>query len=265
MDHASPSTSSLVALEWSTPYVAIVKLNDPRHLNAMTVGMAEQFASIVGSLGQLGETELRAVVITGVGRAFSAGGDLGWLEERTSDTRANNKRIMHDFYSAILTLRSLPIPVIAAINGAAYGAGLCLALACDMRIAARGAKLCLPFTNLGLHPGMGGSVFVAMSCGWQKAFELLLLGKQVQGDAAEALGLVTLARDGAALKDALALAHEIAARPPHAVRATLQTLRTAQDKYWALEEALRKQADAQADGFANGECKNAIAKLRSKL
>ena len=54
MDHASPSTSSLVALEWSTPHVAIVKLNDPRHLNAMTVGMAEQFASIVGSLGQLG-------------------------------------------------------------------------------------------------------------------------------------------------------------------------------------------------------------------
>ena len=92
-------------------------------------------------------------MLTGEGKAFSAGGDLRWLKLRTQDTPSRNAVIMRKFYSRFLSLRRLPFPVVAAINGPAIGAGLAVALACDIRVAKRDARLGVTFVGLGLHPG----------------------------------------------------------------------------------------------------------------
>jgi enoyl-CoA hydratase/carnithine racemase len=98
--------------------------------------------------------DVGAVVVTGSGKAFSAGGDLAFLRRRSEDSGARNSNIMFKFYERFLCVRKLPVPVIAAINGAAIGAGACFATACDMRVAAAGAKIGFTFPTLGLHPGM---------------------------------------------------------------------------------------------------------------
>lgn len=99
--------------------------------------------------------------LQGAGKAFSAGGDLDWLLARHRDTPENNIRIMQEFYQKFLVLRSLPMPVIAAINGPAVGAGLCMALGgADIRVASKSARMGVTFTKLGLHPGMAATHFL---------------------------------------------------------------------------------------------------------
>lgn len=113
--------------------------------------MGEQFQDIVKKI-TVDADKIAAVVLTGEGRAFSAGGDLAFLEQRHYDSPSRNSAIMRNFYQRFLSLRSLPVPIIAAINGPAIGAGLCVALGCDLRIAASDAKLGVTFVGLGLHP-----------------------------------------------------------------------------------------------------------------
>ena len=111
---------------------------------------------------------MRAAILTGAGRAFSAGGDLDWLMARHRDTPENNVAVMTEFYKRFLVLRRLPVPVIAAINGPAIGAGLCLAVGgADLRVASTGAKLGVTFTKLGLHPGMAATFFLPQLVGPQ--------------------------------------------------------------------------------------------------
>ena len=114
------------------------------------------------------DVQVRAAILTGAGRAFSAGGDLDWLMARHRDTPENNVAVMTEFYKRFLVLRRLPVPVIAAINGPAIGAGLCLAVGgADLRVASAGAKLGVTFTKLGLHPGMAATFFLPQLVGPQ--------------------------------------------------------------------------------------------------
>ena len=107
-------------------------------------------------------------MLPGAGKAFSAGGDLEWLLARHRDTPDNNIRIMQEFYKKFLVLRSLPVPVIAAINGPAVGAGLCLAMGgADIRVASNNARMGVTFTKLGLHPGMAATHFLPTIVGPQ--------------------------------------------------------------------------------------------------
>jgi enoyl-CoA hydratase/carnithine racemase len=100
------------------------------------------------------DKEARVVILTGVGRAFCAGGDLEFLEARTKDIPQDNSIIMHQFYAKFLSFREeLRVPVIAAINGPAVGAGMCLACAADIRLATKDATMGVNFTTLGIHPG----------------------------------------------------------------------------------------------------------------
>ena len=149
---ARRAASSLVTTALSENGVATLTLNDPDRLNAMTVEMGEDFQDAVAALKQV--PALRAVVLTGAGRAFSAGGDLDWLAERHADTPSNNATIMRAFYARFLTIRSLEVPTLAALNGAAIGAGLAVACACDMRFAAPDAKLGITF--VGREPAREG-------------------------------------------------------------------------------------------------------------
>merc|ERR1712025_132963 len=203
--------------------VAVITLNNPSKLNALTEPMGEALIKNVEEVKKL--RDVRAAIVTGAGKAFSAGGDLDWLLARHRDTPDNNIRIMQDFYKKFLVLRSLPVPVIAAINGPAVGAGLCLAVGgADIRVASNNARMGVTFTKLGLHPGMAATHFLPDIVGPQVAADLLLTGRLVSAEEAVDLGLVS-SSSPCALTGALQLADQISQAAPVSVRTLVQTLR----------------------------------------
>ena len=243
--------------------VPLITLNQPGKMNAMSLPIADEFVRIVERLSE-DPSEYGCVVITGAGSAFSAGGDLNWLRLRTRDTPSRNSIIMHQFYKKFLCVRKIPLPVIAAINGAAIGAGLCFAMACDIRICAEKAKLGFTFVGLGLHPGMGATHFIATVAGYEVAHRMLLTGEIISGQRAKELRLVTeTAVDGpSTLEAALQLARRIAFQAPMAVRSTVRSLREKQDQ--GLEAALWREADAQAHGYGTADVAEGIEAVANK-
>ncbi|KAI9335242.1 enoyl-CoA hydratase [Obelidium mucronatum] len=181
--------------------------------------------------------------------AFSAGGDLKFLRDRTQDQPHRNAEIMRKFYSRFLAIRDVPFPTIAAINGHAVGAGACISLACDLRLMANsGAKIGFNFVKLGLTPGMGGSFMLPNLIGHQAASRLLLTGDLVTAQEAKDLGLVLSIHEPQTLfLESLNLARRIAAASPVAVRGVVKTLRNGfQAQSGGMEAALWREADTQA-------------------
>mmetsp|Transcript_13803 Transcript_13803/g.34691 ORF Transcript_13803/g.34691 Transcript_13803/m.34691 type:complete len:305 (+) Transcript_13803:66-980(+) len=259
----SPSSSDAVIVErvGAEGRIAIIRLNRPDKLNAMTTELGDAFAEVVAKLNRDDAQGLGAVVITGSGKAFSAGGDLQFLQDRHTDTPSRNAPIMRTFYQRFLCVRSLPVPVIAAINGPAIGAGLCFALACDVRIAAPKAKMGLTFTALGLHPGMGATHFLPSIVGPQVAAELLLTGKVISGEEAAQCGLVARTAEDP-LAAAIESAAAMAAAGPVAVRTTVRSLRMRQDV--GLDQALQREADAQAQCYASLDYRDGVEAIAEK-
>ncbi|KXS18728.1 ClpP/crotonase [Gonapodya prolifera JEL478] len=245
---AAPASSDPVVITREPSGVAILTLNRPKSLNALTEEVGDAFREAVATLSA--DDSVRAVVLTGAGRAFSAGGDLGFLRDRITTTPQKNVEVMRQFYDRFLSVRKLPVPVIAAINGHAIGAGFCLALACDMRVAAKPAKVGLNFTRIGMHPGMAGSHTLPILVGNQTASLLLLTGDLVSADDAARYGLVlSSVEPDQVVAEAKKIAERIAKASPVAVRGTLKTLRMRVDD--GLERALQREADSQAHGYAS--------------
>lgn len=241
--------------------VAVIRLNRPDKLNAMTIELGDAFSAAVEQLSREDTAGLGAVVVTGNGKAFSAGGDLQFLRDRHYDTPSRNAAIMRTFYHRFLCVRSLPVPVIAAINGPAIGAGLCFALACDVRIASPKAKMGLTFVGLGLHPGMGATHFLPSIVGPQVASELMLTGKVIDGTEAERCGLVARTAEDA-FAAALESAEMMAMAAPVAVRTCVRSLRQAQDR--GLEQALQREADAQAQCYVSKDYLEGVEAIAGK-
>ena len=170
---------------------------------------------------------------------------------------------MRKFYALFLSILQLEVPTIAVVQGSAIGAGLCLALACDLRLGSEDAQLGMNFVRLGLHPGMGASCLVPMAVGETQAASLLLEGRIVNGTTAAALGLLTQATPSEAL-EALARerSHAIACGAPLAVADTLSTLRA--KKMVGLEAALDREASCQATNFSSKDVRRAIKAFQSK-
>lgn len=244
--------------------VAILSFNDPERRNAMSQAMGEAFAERMAELGR--DRDLRALVLTGAGRAFSAGGDLGMIEGRADQAGSGRGAVrdgMRRFYGLFLSLRELPFPSVAAINGAAVGAGLCVALACDLRIAAADAHLGLNFARLGLHPGMGATWTLPRLVGPERAAELLYTGRALRGEEAAAIGLVSRALPAEqVLPAARALASEIAASAPLAVRGVKRALARSLDV--GLEDQLWFEASEQADCFSSQDVREGLAAVRER-
>jgi enoyl-CoA hydratase/carnithine racemase len=255
----------LVRVERDGP-VATLTLNDPDRRNAMSRAMGEAFARAVAGLAR--EPELRAVVLTGAGRAFSAGGDLSMIEGLAREgaaepgvARISIRDTMRSFYKLFLTVRDLPCPVVAAIHGHAVGAGLCVALACDLRIVSREAKLGLNFTKLGLHPGMGATWTLPRLIGAAGAAELLYTSRLIGGEEAVALGLASRALPAAqVLPAARELAGEIAACAPLAVAGVKRAL--ARSASASLEDQLSFEAAEQAVCFESSDVHEGLAAAR---
>ena len=248
--------------------VVTLTFNDPTRMNAMTQAMGAAFSAAIAELA--GDASLRAVVLTGGGRAFSAGGDLAMIEARAEQGAANGPRGrgeirdgMRSFYQLFLAVRDLPCPTLAAINGAAIGAGLCVALACDVRVAASEAKLGLNFTQLGLHPGMGATWTLPRLVGDARAAEILFSSRVLLGSEAAAIGLVNRAVPAAeVLPAARALAAEFAAAAPLAVRGVKRALRRSQQA--SLEDQLSFEAREQAACFESEDVREGLAAVRER-
>lgn len=198
------------------PHLLVVTLNRPEVLNAINTRMGQDLLALWTRL-TAEPGALRCVVLTGAGeRAFCAGGDL---KERHGMSDAQWRAQHEIFERAFFALLDLPLPVIAAVNGHAYGGGLETALACDFIYAARGAKLALSETRLGIMPGGGGTQTLARAVGERRAKELILRAQAFTAEDAAGWGLVNhLSDPGRVLDDALKAARAIAANGPLAVR-----------------------------------------------
>lgn len=248
--------------------VVTLHFNDPDRLNAMTREMGEAFRERVGVLAQ--DDSLRAVVLTGEGRAFSAGGDLDMLKLQADRGAANPgtawreiRDEMSTFYRLFLSIRDIPCPTIAAINGHAIGAGFCVALGCDFRYVAAEAKLGLNFTRIGVHPGMGATWSLPRLVGPALAAELLYTSRMIEGAEAGRIGLANrvLPRNEV-LTSAQATAAEIAGNAPRAVRAVKRALRRTENA--SIEDQLQFEASEQAKNFESADAHEGIAAVREK-
>ncbi len=255
----SPSLTHL-RLERPAPGVAMVVLDLPEMRNAMSDEMTDSWVRAVDLLAA--DRDVRAVVVTGEGSAFCSGGNTSWIAGEPDATVDRLRSRMLPFYRAWLSIRRLEVPTIAAINGPAIGAGLALALACDIRYAARGARMGVPFTRLGMHPGMATTYLLPDVVGPAVARDLLLTGRLVDADEALGLGLVSRVIDPDGFRDrVLASAVEIAATAPIASRLTKIALARG---HASLDACLDWEALAQPVTLATADLQEGIRAAQEK-
>ena len=181
----------LTHLRLERPAEGVVRLvlDNPGMRNAMSDEMTASWVAAIDALAV--DESVRVVVVTGEGTAFCSGGNTSWIASEPDAGVDRLRTRMMAFYRAWLSIRRLEVPTIAAINGPAIGAGLCLALACDIRYAQQGARMGAPFVKLGMHPGMAGTHLLPQAVGLAAARDLLLTGRVVQDEEAVHLGLVS--------------------------------------------------------------------------
>lgn len=194
--------------------IATVTLNRPESLNAINVEMREDFTRLLGELQT--DDRIGVVIITGAGRAFSAGGDIEYFEKEwnTAKFRAESHRLMQFFDE----LEMIEKPVLAAINGPCTGAGLQVTLSCDLRIASDQSKFGFRENNIGLIPGAGGCSRLVKLIGYGKAKELIFTGEMIAATEAERIGLVNrVVPHGDLMSHARGLAGHLLTRAPEAL------------------------------------------------
>jgi 2-(1,2-epoxy-1,2-dihydrophenyl)acetyl-CoA isomerase len=237
--------------------VLTITLNRPDVLNAFNTGMHRAFAA---ALKDARDGGVRAVVITGAGRGFCVGQDLTEFREASGDIGA---RLRDNYHPTLRAIRALEKPVIAAVNGAAAGAGMSLACACDLRVAADSATFVPAFINIGLIPDSGGSYFVTRLLGPARAFEWLASGKRLTSAEAHAWGLVSEVVETDALAGRVAeLAAQAAELPTRGVGMTKRLLDHAVGA--TLEEQLEREAQLQAAATQTADFKEGVAAFLEK-
>src|SRR5581483_7885343 len=236
--------------------VLTITLNRPDVLNAFNRAM---HSTLADALKQARTADVRAVVVTGAGRGFSAGQDLAEFTEMGSVGDA-----LRSTYNAnIVALRALEKPVIAAVNGACAGAGLSLACACDIRIAADSAAFVPGFVGIGLVPDSGGTFFVRRLLGPARAFEWLTTNRRLTAAEAHAWGLVSEVVEADALAARVAeLAGAYAAAPTRAIAMTKRLLDNAATA--SLEDQLELEAQLQTAAAATDDFREGVAAFREK-
>jgi enoyl-CoA hydratase/carnithine racemase len=228
--------------EWrieSRGAVEVWTIDGEARRNTLTVGMVEALEAEVERVSR--GVDVRAVVLTGAGdKAFCAGADL---KDREKMSHEDIKRWLELLHRVFRSLELAPRPFIAALNGAAFGGGLELALACDLRVADPGASMALTEVKLGIIPGAGGTQRLPRTVGVGRAKELLFTGRRVAAAEALAMGLVSrVSAPGASVTEACDLALEIAANAPLAVAAAKQAVTRGFDLGW--DEAARVERES---------------------
>ncbi|MEU6999377.1 enoyl-CoA hydratase-related protein [Nonomuraea sp. NPDC046570] len=240
--------------------VVVLTLDNPDRRNSMSDTMTAEWRQAIADLKA--DQDVRCVVVTGAGSAFCSGGDLSWLAERGVESVPALRDRMLAFYRTWLAITDLEVPTIAAVNGPAVGAGLCLALACDLVYAADDAKLLVPFTSLGLHPGMAATYLLPIRAGVNVAREMILTGRTILGEEAARQGLVTRSFPRQVLLDeAMEIARGVAGNAPVATRLAKVALN---QHHTDLEAALRWEALAQPVTMASADMREGLAAHRER-
>lgn len=243
--------------------VVTLAFNRPETRNSMTPAMGEEVIRAVKEVSA--DPEARVLVLTGAGKAFSSGGDLAMLarDAGLTDSGASMGGSPRDFYNQYLTIRQLPVPTIAAINGHAIGAGLCIALACDMRIAVDDAKMGMTFSKLGIHPGMGATYSLPRLVGTALACELLFTGRLIGAAEAERMGLVNRVASRDEFPGAVrSFAREVAAAAPVVCRMLKKSIYRGTTH--TLDEMLDYESLNQGITFTTADAREGIRAVMEK-
>jgi enoyl-CoA hydratase len=236
--------------------VAVVTLNDPKRRNALNLAINDELIATFADLEQ--RDDVGAVVITGEAPAFCAGADLSQLGDSQRDG-------LLAIYEGFLTVARTPLPTVAAVNGAAVGAGMNLALACDLRVAGRRAKFDTRFLDLGLHPGGGHTWMFRRIAGPQAAAACILFGEVLDGQEAERAGLVwRCVDDDALLDEARRLAGRAASGPPELVATIKATLRDMAGVA-THDEAVTRELDPQVESLNQPAFAERLAALQARI
>ena len=252
----APAAAEPVLLQKVEQGIALLTMNRADKLNALNGDLATALNQAFERIGK--DDSVRVVVLTGAGRAFCAGGDLAVIGKgREAKDTKQLEPILRAGMGAVLRMRTIAQPVIAAVNGPAAGAGMNVALAADLRIAAEEAAFGQNFARVGLFPDYGGTFFLPELVGPSKAAELFYTGDMIDAKEALRLGLVNRVVPAAQLPaEVMALAAKLAAGPPLALRAVKQTLFGAQKE--PLKRALEAEVVHQMQCFASDDCREGI-------
>jgi len=229
--------------------VATVRMNNAERLNALSPTMTRELFDALGGLGE--DQAVRAIVLTGEGRGFSAGADLSALHEPyLKGERPQLSLFLKEGYNKLIPLLAeSPKPVVAAVNGVVAGAGVSLALACDIRIASDAASFTLAFVKIGLVPDAGSSYLLPRAVGMAKALELALLSDRIDASRALELGLVNRVVPAASLtEEARSLAARLAELPTTAIALTKRLFN--ESSRLPLPEAMDREAQVQDEAAA---------------
>lgn len=241
--------------------VATLTLDNPARRNAMSAPMTESWVRAIAALRD--DPSVRVVVVTGAGDAFCSGGDTGWIADAKGASVDDLRAKMLPFYRAWLSIRDLEVPTIAAVNGPAVGAGMCLALATDLRYAAHDATLSVPFTRLGMHAGMAGTYLLPQVAGLSVAREMLLTGRVLSGEEAAAAGVVNRSfAHGDLAAEVAAIASAVAGCAPIPTRLTKIAL--ARGGHRDIEAAMQWEALAQPITMAGEDLQEGLAAAKER-
>jgi enoyl-CoA hydratase/carnithine racemase len=259
--------SDKVLIEHRADGVVLLTLNDPAHRNPISdTALLEALIAALGSVEK--DKSVRALVITGAGSVFSAGGNIRDMQKKSGMFAGSGMEIAEAYLSGVQQIPQIisriDVPTIAAVNGAAMGAGCDLTLMCDMRIASSKALFGEVFVNLGIVSGDGGGWYLVRHLGYQRACEISFRGRPVDADEALRLGLVLeVVEPDALLSRALALAAEIARKPAPAIRMTKRLLRMAERTH--LQDYLAAAAAIQAAAHGSADHARAVEDLVAQL
>ena len=246
-------------------HIVTLTMNEPDRRNPLTGNTAVQ--ELLAAIGRIeNDRSVRAVILTGAGKSFSSGGDIKDMERQASG-QVSGMQVRQEYRQGIqrlpLALFNLEVPVIAAVNGAAIGAGLDLACMCDIRIASTHAKFAESFVKLGIIPGDGGAWLLPRTIGLARAAEMTFTGQVLDAEQALSWNLVSRVVDpDQLLPTAVGLAEQIAANPPHAVRLAKRLLREGLNT--RLDTLLELSAAYQALSHQTGDHAEAVAAFLEK-
>jgi 2-(1,2-epoxy-1,2-dihydrophenyl)acetyl-CoA isomerase len=239
-----------------------VRINRPERLNAFSGTMRDDLHGALLALEQ--DEDIHCVIIMGVGRAFSTGGDVRVMEDLIqADDIEGFEQLVRAGARVVGTIEDMSKPVVAAVNGPAAGAGACLALACDLRIASETASIGFTFMRVGLHPDWGGSYFLPKLVGLAVASEAIYTGGMINAERCERLGLFNRVVPAAELERAAkGLAGQIAAGPRGVVADAKRTLR--RSLHLSLQEILELEIEAQLRAFRSPDFREGITAFIEK-
>lgn len=239
-----------------------IRINRPDRLNAFTGDMRQR---IEGALRELdADEDVRVILVTGVGRAFATGGDVQVMAELADNRDVDSFRELVEAGERVVTLiDEIEKPVIAVVNGPAAGAGACLALACDLRIASETATIGFTFSRVGLHPDWGGSYFLTRLAGLPVATELVFTGGMMNAERCEKLGLFNRVVAPDELEAvARSMAGQIASQPAGVIADAKRSLRAALHR--SLPDVLEMEVEAQLRAFRSTDFREGITAFIEK-